>query len=281
MRMGLLIPVTVVALIATGCSSGAPKAAPASSTTRMPASDSTTARTSPITTMPSKFATLYLNILGPADQASGTFFTALQKLPSTATGADAAKIATPAADAIDLADRQLLEVSWPGIVADNVRRLVLVDTRLVADLRAVATQNRVNRPGIHGGCGVVQSDVWTLEEPVRGKRRPSYCPGERRRRRTPDPHLVELVKPSGVARPSDCRTTPGMPARRGPLRGVESSRNVRRALAGTERYSGAGGFPPICSHGPRECRTGGSFGRAITVRFAPDVNDVSRLPFPA
>jgi len=143
MRMGLLIPVTVVALIATGCSSGAPKAAPASSTTRMPASDSTTARTSPITTMPSKFATLYLNILGPADQASGTFFTALQKLPSTATGADAAKIATPAADAIDLADRQLLEVSWPGIVADNVRRLVLVDTRLVADLRAIATQNRV------------------------------------------------------------------------------------------------------------------------------------------
>jgi len=145
--IGLLIPVTVVTLIAAGCSSSAPKAAPPSSSTAMPASDSTTSGTSPITTMPSKFATLYLNILGPADQASGTFFTALQKLPSTATGADAEKIAAPAADAIDLADRQLLEVSWPGDVANDIRRLVLVDTRLVADLRNVAKQNSVTSGG--------------------------------------------------------------------------------------------------------------------------------------
>ncbi len=143
MRRGLLIPVTVVALIAAGCSSGAAKTAPASPSTSMPPSGSTTAGTSPNATMPSKFATLYLNILGPADQASGSFFTALEKLPSTATGADAKKIATPAADAIDIADRQLLAVSWPGDVADNVRRLVLFDTRLVADLRDVANQNRV------------------------------------------------------------------------------------------------------------------------------------------
>jgi hypothetical protein len=141
--MGPLLAVALGALIAAGCSNGLPKATPASPTTRTSLSERTTLGTAPTTTMPSKYATLYLQILGPADQASGAFFTALKKLPSTATGTDAATIATPAADAIDLADRQLLEVSWPSAVADDVQRLVLDDTRLVADLRDVAKQNRV------------------------------------------------------------------------------------------------------------------------------------------
>src|SRR6185369_9818642 len=73
-------------------SAGAPTSPPATSAT------------------PTPLATLYLRILGPADAASGKFFTALKALPATATGADAAKSAFAAADAIERADRQLREV---------------------------------------------------------------------------------------------------------------------------------------------------------------------------
>ncbi|MGO9875018.1 MAG: hypothetical protein ACLPVY_14585 [Acidimicrobiia bacterium] len=82
----------------------------------------------------SRYATLYLQILGPADEASGKFFSALKALPANATGAQAQRIATPAADAISTADQRLLQVSWPPDVASAVSALVLVDARLVEDL---------------------------------------------------------------------------------------------------------------------------------------------------
>ena len=122
--------------MAAACSDAAPKATPPPST-RAPAGAATT------TTEPSKFASLYLQILGPADAATGKFFTAITSLPNTATGADAQKIATPAADAIDAADRRLLGVAWPGKVAADVRALVVADAQLVGDLRNLAPQPRV------------------------------------------------------------------------------------------------------------------------------------------
>jgi hypothetical protein len=84
-----------------------------------------------------------MQILGPADAATGKFFTALKSLPTTATGADAQKIATPAADAITAADRQLTAVSWPDKVARDVKALVVADAQLIRDLRGLAPQPRV------------------------------------------------------------------------------------------------------------------------------------------
>lgn len=129
-----LLGVAVLAVtMAAACSDSAPNTTPPSSA-RAPASAATT------TTEHSKFASLYLQILGPADAATGKFFTAITTLPNTATGADAQKIATPAADAIDAADRRLLGVAWPGRVAADVRALVVADARLVGDLRNLAPQ---------------------------------------------------------------------------------------------------------------------------------------------
>jgi hypothetical protein len=134
---GRLLGVAVVAVtMAASCSDSAPKATPPSSA-RAPAGAATT------TTEPSKFASLYLQILGPADAATGKFFAAIATLPNTATGADAQKIATPAADAIDAADRQLLAAVWPGKVAADVRALVVADAQLVGDLRNLAPQPKV------------------------------------------------------------------------------------------------------------------------------------------
>jgi hypothetical protein len=101
------------------------------------ATTGTTGTTKP----PSRFATLYMQILGPADAATGKFFAGLKSLPSTAMGADAQKIATP--DAIAAADRRLTAVSWPGKVALDVKALVLADAQLVRDLRGIAAQHRV------------------------------------------------------------------------------------------------------------------------------------------
>jgi hypothetical protein len=138
---GRLLGVAVVAVtMAASCSDSAPKATPPSSA-RAPAGAATTTTTT--TTEPSKFASLYLQILGPADAATGKFFAAIATLPNTATGADAQKIATPAADAIDAADRQLLAAVWPGKVAADVRALVVADAQLVGDLRNLAPQPKV------------------------------------------------------------------------------------------------------------------------------------------
>lgn len=112
--------------------------------------------TATTTTAPSKFARLYLQILGPADAATGQFFAALKALPNTATGADAQKIATPAADAIDAADHRLLRVTWPGKVARDVNALILANAQLVRDLRNLAPQ-----PSVTSGTWKIQfeSDV--------------------------------------------------------------------------------------------------------------------------
>ena len=64
--------------MAAACSDSAPKATPPSSA-RAPASAATT------TTEPSKFASLYLQILGPADAATGKFFAAITTLPSVSS----------------------------------------------------------------------------------------------------------------------------------------------------------------------------------------------------
>jgi len=112
----------------------------------VPSSSAVTSSTAPLTvptSAPSQYGSLYLQILGPADVATGTFFSKLKALPSSATGADAQRIATPAAAAIDTADQQLLRVSWPHAVADAVTALVLVDTRLVGDLRILHTLSHV------------------------------------------------------------------------------------------------------------------------------------------
>ncbi len=131
----LLLLILAVALAA--CSSGSPKPSAG-----VPGSDRVSPGPPGTTTPSSKFSNLYLQILGPADAASGKFFAALKSLPSTATAADAQKIATPAADAIEAADRRLSRVSWPRKVAGDVHALVLADARLVVDLRNVARQSR-------------------------------------------------------------------------------------------------------------------------------------------
>jgi hypothetical protein len=135
---GRLLGVAVIAVtMAAACSDSAPKATSPSSVSAPAGGAATT------TTEPSKFASLYLQILGPADAATGKFFAAITSLPNTATGADAQKIATPAADAIDAADRRLLGVAWPGKVAADVRALVIADAQLVGDLRNLAPQPTV------------------------------------------------------------------------------------------------------------------------------------------
>ena len=124
--------------------------------------DSTTGTTG-TTKPPSKFATQYMQILGPADAATGKFFAALKSLPSTATGAEAQKIATPAANAIAAADRHLTAVSWPGKVALDVKALVRADTQLIRDLRSLAAQRRVTsgpwRSGFERDVGNVSKYV--------------------------------------------------------------------------------------------------------------------------
>src|SRR5258706_14442137 len=128
-RARTLVVVLLGVAIAGACASGA-------------SHDATTATTG-TTKPPSRFTTQYLQILGPADAATGKFFTALKSLPPTATGADAQKIATPAADAIAAADRQLNAVSWPDKVALDVKALVVVDAQLIRDLRGLAPQPRL------------------------------------------------------------------------------------------------------------------------------------------
>ena len=141
-RMRWLLVIALVAATAAACDSGTPKVTPKFSTVTTSTAVVSTGAPS-ATTAGSQFATLYLQILGPADAASGEFFAAVKKLPSTATGADAQKIATPAADAIDAADKRLLAVTWPANIAAGVKKLVLVDAQLVRDLRNVGTQQHI------------------------------------------------------------------------------------------------------------------------------------------
>ncbi len=145
-----LLVVVALVLTVAGCANRTPKATPkpsagASTSDSVPRGTATTTTTGTVstTTAPSAFANLYLQILGPADAATGEFFTALKALSSTATGADAQKVATPAADAIDAADHRLLEVSWPGTVARDIKALVFANAQLVGDMRELAAQNRV------------------------------------------------------------------------------------------------------------------------------------------
>jgi hypothetical protein len=130
-----LLDLAVLAILAVtmaaACSNSTPKATPPTGAANTP------------TTAPSKFASVYLQILGPADTATGKFFAAITTLPNTATGADAQKLATPAADAIDAADQRLLRVTWPAKVARDVRALVFANAQLVADLRNLAPQPTV------------------------------------------------------------------------------------------------------------------------------------------
>ena len=156
-RVRWLLAVAVVAATAA-CDSGTPKsAAVTTSTAAVPAGAAST------TIAGSEFSTLYLQILGPADAASAEFFAALEKLPSNATGADAQKIATPAANAIDAADQRLLAVTWPADVAGKVKKLVLADAQLVRDLRDVGEQQHVNsgtwKPRFESDVAKVTSQV--------------------------------------------------------------------------------------------------------------------------
>jgi len=137
-----LLAIVLVAVAATACDSGTPTVTPKSSTVTTSTAVVSTGVAS-TTTAVSKFATLYLQILGPADAASGKFFAALEKLPTNSTGASAQKLATPAADAIDAADQGLLAVTWPANTGGEVKRLVLADARLVHDLRIVGRQQHV------------------------------------------------------------------------------------------------------------------------------------------
>ena len=111
---------------------------------RGPSHEPVSAPTGPTTSAVSPFANLYAQILGPADAATGAFFTALEALPKTATGADALKPASRAANAIDAADRGLRGVSWPANVSGDIHALVTANARLVADLRGVGTQPRMS-----------------------------------------------------------------------------------------------------------------------------------------
>ncbi|MCU1466197.1 MAG: hypothetical protein JWM72_2125 [Actinomycetia bacterium] len=131
--------VVCLGVVLGACTSGGSKATPDPSPT------STTTRTQPstATTPTSPLENLYLQLLGPADAASGKFFTALKALPVGATGADAEKFASPAADAIERADRQLLGVTWPGKLGRDVHALVTANGRLVVDLRNLASQKTV------------------------------------------------------------------------------------------------------------------------------------------
>jgi hypothetical protein len=138
----LLVALTLVVTMAGACAGGTSKSTPkssagASTSASAPKGAATT------TTAPSKFASLYLQILGPADAATSKFFAALKALPSTATVADVQKIATPAADAIDAADRRLVAVTWPGKVARDAKALALANAQLVGDLRNLASQPSV------------------------------------------------------------------------------------------------------------------------------------------
>jgi hypothetical protein len=142
----IALTVVVVGAMTGACSSSATKATPTTAAGVTPSTAGSVGATTSTTT-PSAFATRYLQILGPADAATGTFFTALKALPITATGADAQKLATPAANAIDKADQQLLRVPWPVNVTGAVRALVAADTRLVGDLRDVGAQKLLTSGG--------------------------------------------------------------------------------------------------------------------------------------
>lgn len=137
-----LVVVSLAVTMAAACAHGSSKSTPTSSVRTSTSAGAPTGAATP-TTAPSKFASLYLLILGPADAATGKFFAALKALPNTATGADAQKIATPAADAIDAADQRLLRVTWPGKVAGDVNALIRANAQLVRDLRNLAPQPSV------------------------------------------------------------------------------------------------------------------------------------------
>jgi hypothetical protein len=136
-----LVVVSLVVMMAGACAGGSSKSTPTSAvrTSTSTSAGAPTQAATP-TTAPSKFASLYLQILGPADAATSKFFAALKTLPKTATGADAQKIATPAADAIDAADHRLVRVTWPGKIARDVNALILANAQLVRDLRNLAPQ---------------------------------------------------------------------------------------------------------------------------------------------
>ena len=138
----LVVWLVVAGVSVSACDSGGTKAAPTSTTGVATSSGAPTGAVGG-SAAPSKFATLYLEILGPADAASGTFFTALEKLPASASGVDAQRIATPAADAIALADRKIGRIRWPARVAAEMRALVVADERVVRDLRTVGAQARL------------------------------------------------------------------------------------------------------------------------------------------
>lgn len=149
-RRGLLVVAALVAVVVcAGCDSAAKAKVAPSATTATTASSASTPSSTPVvgTSAQSKYAALYLQILGPADEASGKFFSALKALPANATGAQAQTIATPAAEAISTADQRLSRVSWPHDVASAVGALILVDARLVGDLGDLGPLSHVTSGG--------------------------------------------------------------------------------------------------------------------------------------
>ncbi len=128
------------ALLTAALLVGACSSSQSTSTANSPTVSSTPGTAVPTTASISPLANRYLQILGPADAAAGKFFAALKALPTTATGATAEKIASPTADAIQIADRQLLKMTWPGRVELDIHALVTADELLVRDLRDVGSQ---------------------------------------------------------------------------------------------------------------------------------------------
>lgn len=148
MRTALLTGLVVVAVGVAGCSGNRGKLGESPVRASPSASDQspTPAAVSSSPDM-QELGRAYLRFVGPANAALALMARGFASLPATATGADVARIAGPAGDAIDRADEQLLRVPWPAPVSVDVKAMVVANAAVANDLRSVDGQDALSISG--------------------------------------------------------------------------------------------------------------------------------------
>ena len=114
---------------------------PSTTTTAVPTTLAVTTTAATTTSLPTiDHAAQFLNIIRPANRAASVFNEAAAGLPADASPQDLAVIASPLADAVALAAKELTSAAWPSELQPLISALVGAAAKVEADLRSVNDQ---------------------------------------------------------------------------------------------------------------------------------------------
>jgi len=161
----LVLPAAAALALFAGCGSGGSYGASSTTPTTVSASGPTTALTNGLTPHPTRpgevgSGSLYLSIIGPTNQATVAFDTALAKLGNDPSTAQLQNIAAPLASALDGARASLLSVTWPPAAAPHV-------TTLAHDVDVMVRQLRAQTGNAPAWIGAVRTDETNIVDDAR------------------------------------------------------------------------------------------------------------------